>query len=98
MPNGGDFRRIGHRYLTGVNPSLWGRFARQSAQRGVHLLGGCCDVHPAHINEMHNYLHSLHITQIQSQMEWDDARDPTPAETKRDNGPFLEKYLTRNLP
>jgi methionine synthase I (cobalamin-dependent)/5,10-methylenetetrahydrofolate reductase len=97
MPNGGDFRRIGHRYLTGVNPEFMGRFARQSAQRGVHLLGGCCDVHPAHINEMHNYLHSLHKTQIQSQMEWDDARDPTPAETKRDNGPFSRKIFNKEF-
>ncbi|MGB1716804.1 MAG: homocysteine S-methyltransferase family protein [Candidatus Latescibacterota bacterium] len=97
MPNGGDFRRIGHRYLTGVNPEFMGRFARQSAQRGVHLLGGCCDVHPAHINEMHNYLRSLHKTQIQSQMEWDNAHDPTPAETKRDNGPFSRKIFGKEF-
>ena len=97
MPNGGDFQRIGHRYLTGVNPEFMGRFARQSAQRGVHLLGGCCDVYPAHINEMHNYLRSLHKTQIQSQIEWDHAREPTPVETKRDNGPFSRKIFNKEF-
>ena len=97
MPNGGDFQRIGHRYLTGVNPEFMGRFARQSAQCGAHLLGGCCDVYPAHINEMHNYLRSLHKTQIQSQIEWDHAGEPTPIEIKRDNGPFSQKIFNKEF-
>ncbi len=94
MPNGGDFQRIGHRYLTGVNPESMGRFAREAAQRGVRLLGGCCDVHPPHINEMHNYLRSLGRARVQTQVEWDGALEPTPRHTKRDNGPFSRKIFS----
>ena len=95
MPNGGDFQRIGHRYLTGVNPEYMGRFARSMSQQGVHLIGGCCEVHPSHIHEMHNYLHSLTagekepnttLTPIQ-------ALPSTPSADKRQNGPFSRKII-----
>lgn len=95
MPNGGDFQRIGHRYLTGVNPEYMGRFAREMAQKGVHLIGGCCEVHPPHIHEMHNYLHSLTaadhtpaISPVPSQ-----TLPPSHADAKRDNGPFSRKIF-----
>ena len=97
MPNGGDFRRIGHRYLTGVNPEFKAALPASPAQRGVHLLGGCCDVHPRTSTKCTTTC-AAYKTQIQSQMEWDNGHDPTTAETKRDNGPFLAKYSTRNLP
>lgn len=56
MPNGGGFQRIGNRYMTHVNAEFMGRLARTLTERGVSLIGGCCEVHPAHIREMHNYL------------------------------------------
>jgi homocysteine S-methyltransferase len=95
MPNGGDFQRIGHRYLTGVNPEFMGRFAREMSQQGVRLVGGCCEVHPPHIHEMHNYLHSL--------AAGDQVR-PAPAASphglrsenraeRRHNGPFSRKII-----
>lgn len=94
MPNGGDFQRIGHRYLTGVNPEFMGRFAREVVQRGVRLLGGCCDVHPAHINEMHNYLRSLGRARVQTSVALEKALAPTSAETKRNNGAFSRKIFS----
>ncbi len=94
MPNGGDFKRIGHRYLTGVNPEFMGRFAREVVQRGVRLLGGCCDVHPAHINEMHNYLRSLSRARVQTTIELEKALAPTSAETKCNNGTFSRKIFS----
>ena len=97
MPNGGEFKRIGHRYLTGVNPEFMGRFARDAVRRGVRLLGGCCDVHPPHINEMHNYLRGLHTPQIQSQIAWENAHTPTPAETKKENGAFSRKIFSNEF-
>ena len=57
MPNAGGFQRIGHRYMTGVNPEFMDKLARRLVDCGVRLLGGCCEVHPGHINEMHNYIH-----------------------------------------
>ena len=92
MPNGGDFQRIGHRYLTGVNPEFMGRFARQMADRGVRLIGGCCEVHPPHINEMHNYLQSRHpggsVIQV---AESPASMDPIGDDVKKKNGPLSRK-------
>lgn len=95
MPNGGDFQRIGHRYLTGVNPEYMGRFARSMAQQGVQLIGGCCEVHPNHIREMHNYLHSLTAGEQELTTSVKPALalpSTTPAD-KRQNGPFSRKII-----
>lgn len=56
MPNAGGFQRIGNRFMTTVNPESAGKLVRSLADRGVRLLGGCCEMHPPHIEEMHNYL------------------------------------------
>ena len=58
MPNGGGFQRIGNRFMSYVNPEYVGKLARRLADQGVRLLGGCCEMHPPHIREMHNYLHA----------------------------------------
>jgi len=58
MPNAGGFQRIGNRFMTAVNPEFAGKMARDLSDRGVRLLGGCCEMHPPHIQEMHNYLQS----------------------------------------
>ncbi|MBK8858718.1 MAG: homocysteine S-methyltransferase family protein [Opitutaceae bacterium] len=56
MPNAGGFQRIGNRFMTSVNPESAGKLVRSLADRGVRLLGGCCEMHPPHIEEMQNYL------------------------------------------
>ena len=58
MPNAGGFQRIGNRFMTTVNPEFAGKMARSLSDRGVRLIGGCCEMHPPHIQEMHNYLQS----------------------------------------
>ncbi|MCX6865766.1 MAG: homocysteine S-methyltransferase family protein [Verrucomicrobia bacterium] len=58
MPNAGGFQRIGNRFMTLVNPEFAGKMARSLSDRGVRLLGGCCEMHPPHIQEMHHYLQS----------------------------------------
>ena len=49
MPNAGGFQRIGNRLMTSVNPELAGKLARNFSDLGVRLLGGCCEMHPPHI-------------------------------------------------
>ena len=93
MPNGGEFRRVGHRYLTGVNPECMGRFAREMAHRGVRLIGGCCEVHPPHIHEMHNYLHSRAAGTRTVPLARTPDQQPTNAAFKRRNGPFSRKLF-----
>lgn len=58
MPNAGGFQRVGSRLMTTVNPEAAGKMARSFFERGVRLIGGCCEMHPPHIEEMRNYLHS----------------------------------------
>jgi methionine synthase / methylenetetrahydrofolate reductase(NADPH) len=95
MPNGGDFQRIGHRFLTGVNPEFMGRFARDVANRGVRLIGGCCEVHPPHINEMHNYLQSRQVGgPVVQVVESSAALQPTGDAVKKGNGRLSQKLMT----
>jgi homocysteine S-methyltransferase len=61
MPNAGGFQRIGNRLMTSVNPEFAGKMARSLSDRGVRLIGGCCEMHPPHIQEMHNYLQSRKV-------------------------------------
>ena len=58
MPNAGGFQRIGNRLMTSVNPEFAGKMACSLSDRGVRLIGGCCEMHPPHIQEMHNFLQS----------------------------------------
>lgn len=90
MPNAGGFQRIGNRFMTRVNPEFMGRFARTLVRRGVRLVGGCCEVHPQHIREMHNYLHGEQAASRQVAVATP-GREPTGDEVKRRNGPFSEK-------
>ena len=62
MPNAGGFQRIGNRFMTLMNPEFAGRMARGLSDRGVRLLGGCCEMHPPHILEMHHYLQSRNVS------------------------------------
>ncbi len=92
MPNAGGFQRIGNRFMTQVNPEFMGRFARTLARRGVRLIGGCCEVHPHHIREMHNYLHSEQASARQISVTVPaQAGPPVGDDVKRTNGPFSAK-------
>ena len=92
MPNAGGFQRIGHRYMARVNPEYMGKLARSYAERGVQLLGGCCDVHPPHVKEMHNYLSSRRADAVSFQGVFQISdRAPVDAGRKKENGPFSRK-------
>ncbi|MBI2504844.1 MAG: homocysteine S-methyltransferase family protein [Candidatus Latescibacteria bacterium] len=91
MPNAGGFQRIGHRYMTRVNPEFMGRFARTLAERGVALVGGCCEVHPMHLAEMHNYLQGHRAGERSTPLVSAPVHPPVGAAEKRENGPFSRK-------
>jgi homocysteine S-methyltransferase len=91
MPNGGGFQRIGSRFMTMVNPEYAGRMARQLMDRGVRLIGGCCEIHPSHLTEMGNYLRSREAA-AQATGRVDGAgREPAGDAEKRLNGAFSRK-------
>jgi methionine synthase I (cobalamin-dependent)/5,10-methylenetetrahydrofolate reductase len=93
MPNGGGFQRIGNRFMSSINPEAMGKLAREMAQLGARLIGGCCEVHPEHIREMRNYLlASKGGSHKASRLEVCDAESAGPKE-KRGNGAFSRKLV-----
>lgn len=92
-PNGGGFHRIGHRYMSSVNPEFMGKLARAYAERGVGLMGGCCEVHPAHISEMHNYLQASQGPRRAIERVSFEAKPPAGPQQKRGNGLFSQKLM-----
>lgn len=95
MPNAGGFQHIGNRYMTRVNPEYMGQLARTLSARGARLVGGCCEIHPAHVWEMNNYLlsRSAGTPGATMPLQTADQQVPTGRDIKRDNGPFSRKLM-----
>ncbi len=91
MPNAGGFQRIGNRLMTSVNPELAGKLARSFSDLGVRLLGGCCEMHPEHIEEMHNYLESRRVGERVVATPAASGAVPVGDAEKRRNGPLSRK-------
>ena len=91
MPNAGGFQRIGHRYMTQVNPEYMGGLARTFARRGVRLIGGCCEVHPPHLAEMESNLAAQAAGAGVAVRHSTDGREPAGNGEKRRNGGFSRK-------
>jgi len=96
MPNAGGFQRIGNRFMSSVNAEFMGKTARTFHDLGLHLIGGCCEVHPPHIREMSNYLHSRRVEVVGATAAVAAQPSVGPAE-KRGNGPFTRKLLDRQF-
>ncbi|MCX7886788.1 MAG: homocysteine S-methyltransferase family protein [Verrucomicrobiae bacterium] len=95
MPNAGGFQRIGRRFMSCVNPEYVGKLARRLANYGVRLIGGCCEMHPQHIREMHNYLRSCRGARVA--VVGSVPRAPAGMAEKRGNGPFSRKLMDRQF-
>ena len=91
MPNAGGFQRIGNRFMTSVNPEFAGKLARSFLDRGVRLIGGCCEMHPPHIREMRNYLSSRRAGATVTGVHVASAHPPAGNAEKKQNGPFSRK-------
>ena len=91
MPNAGGFQRIGNRLMTSVNPEFAGKMARSLSDRGVRLIGGCCEMHPPHIQEMHNYLRSRKTGEKTLSVQVHSSLPPAGDAEKARNGPFSRK-------
>ncbi|MCX6895645.1 MAG: homocysteine S-methyltransferase family protein [Verrucomicrobia bacterium] len=91
MPNAGGFQRIGNRLMTSVNPEFAGKMARSLSDRGVRLIGGCCEMHPPHIQEMHNYLRSRKTGEKTLSVQVHSSLPPAGDAEKARNGQFSRK-------
>jgi homocysteine S-methyltransferase len=80
--------------MTRVNPEYMGQLARTLSDRGAHLVGGCCEIHPAHVWEMNNYLNSRASWAPGTSLGGSaDHQQPASPDEKRYNGPFTRKLL-----
>jgi methionine synthase I (cobalamin-dependent) len=52
LPNAGYPRYHEGRYVYSTEPEYFAQAARQLAQQGAKLIGGCCGIHPGHIRAM----------------------------------------------
>ncbi|MDA0321947.1 MAG: homocysteine S-methyltransferase family protein [Verrucomicrobia bacterium] len=93
MPNAGGFQRIGHRFLSAVNTEYAGKMARSFLDRGVRLIGGCCEMHPPFIAEMRNYIHARQSGDRTLASPTAQGREPAGDAQKRGNGPFSRKLF-----
>lgn len=93
MPNAGGFERIGHRFLSRVNPEFMGRLARTMSDKGVRLIGGCCEVHPPHIAEMRNFLQPARAGSLAGSAANIRGRSPAGPAEKSENGRFSKKLF-----
>lgn len=94
MPNAGGFQRIGNRFMTSVNPEFAGKLARRFFDQGVRLIGGCCEMHPPHIREMRNYIHSRETSRGPVGVEVKSSLPPADDTVKQRNGTFSRKLKT----
>ncbi len=92
MPNAGGFERIGHRFMSRVNPEFMGRNSRTLVENGARLVGGCCEVHPEHVREMSAFLRS-HDPATRSALSVPSTREPVGPDRKATNGPFSKKLF-----
>lgn len=97
MPNAGGFQRIGNRLMTSVNPELAGKLARNFSDLGVRLLGGCCEMHPPHIQEMHNYLQSRRVGERVTATPAAKTPPPVGDAEKRLNGRLSQKLKDKKF-
>jgi methionine synthase / methylenetetrahydrofolate reductase (NADH) len=63
QPNAGLPTRIDNRFFYVATPDYFADYARQCAQAGVHLIGGCCGTTPRHIAAMRQALDEQYGTQ-----------------------------------
>lgn len=92
MPNAGGFERIGHRYMSRVNPEFMGRLARTLTDEGARLVGGCCEVHPGHLREMSGFVRSR-VSAVGLSGVHETEQKPVGPEAKRLNGVFSRRLF-----
>ncbi|MEO7020862.1 MAG: bifunctional homocysteine S-methyltransferase/methylenetetrahydrofolate reductase [Ktedonobacteraceae bacterium] len=65
QPNAGLPTRIDNRFFYVATPDYFANYARQFAQAGVRLIGGCCGTTPRHIAAMRQALDEQYGTLVQ---------------------------------
>jgi methionine synthase / methylenetetrahydrofolate reductase(NADPH) len=93
MPNAGLPKREGDRIVyPKSSPEYFALFAREAANLGVRILGGCCGTTPAHIRAMAEAVKSLHPAKAASATHATAvAARPAPAVEREPESKFWKK-------
>jgi methionine synthase I (cobalamin-dependent)/5,10-methylenetetrahydrofolate reductase len=93
MPNTGFPKREGDRIVyPKSSPEYFASFARDAAEAGVRILGGCCGTTPAHIRAMAEAVKSLRPVKAQhSSVVVVKSEMPSPVQQKEPESKFWKK-------
>ena len=99
MPNAGFPKREGDRIVyPKSSPAYFAEFAREAAQIGVRVLGGCCGTTPAHIRAMADAVKSLRPAKAHAPATVVAAAEHAPATLEREpESKFWKKLQKRNF-
>jgi methionine synthase / methylenetetrahydrofolate reductase (NADH) len=96
MPNAGFPKREGDRIVyPKSSPAYFAEFAREAAEIGVRILGGCCGTTPAHIRAMAEAVKSLRPVQAHSKATVVAKAQPAAAVPEREPESKLWKKLQK---
>ncbi len=96
MPNAGFPKREGDRVVyPKSSPAYFAEYAREAADIGVRILGGCCGTTPAHIRAMAEVVKSLRPTHAHAKTAVVTSAQPAPPIAEREPESKLWKKLQK---
>ncbi len=94
QPNAGWPMDVGGRVIYPSSPEYFAQYARDAADEGLAIIGGCCGTTPMHIQAMRQALDSLRIVETAHEYDRIEVGQTRPRELLAPDGPtLLEKKL-----
>ena len=98
MPNTGFPKKEGDRIVyPKSSPEYFASFARDAAEAGVRILGGCCGTTPAHIRAMAEAVKSLRPVEHRSTVVVAKAQTASPVKQKDPESNFWKKLQKKEF-
>lgn len=98
MPNAGFPKREGDRIVyPKSSPEYFALFAREAAESGVRILGGCCGTTPAHIQAMAEAVKSLRPVKAVTVHSVESVAKPTPVAHRDPESKFWKKLQSKDF-
>lgn len=89
QPNAGWPMDVGGRVIYPSSPEYFAQYARDAADEGVAIIGGCCGTTPSHIRAMREALDSLRVVHPETAQPRIDVRSSRRRELLAPDGPTL---------
>ncbi len=89
QPNAGWPMDVGGRVIYPSSPEYFAQYAREAADEGLAIIGGCCGTTPMHIHSMRQALDSLRIVQPEPEQDRIEIGQTRQRELLASDGPTL---------